>query len=200
MVFVLCCFFFSLPISLFCNGFCFFCSVFYTALHHYAIQKHFSSRNQFDFLPKSFRACWSVSLWIFFKRKMTCYEDMRRRAFMQLWNTDWLQTDLGLLFRKLFSVISIFLWWDVGVFSQVMLAGFSWVGGRRSSWEFCRVLWVKGLELLPVWCRKLTPNKNTSAACLAAKLEVLPFAACPLKSSDSCLFENFLNWEKSQVT
>lgn len=48
----------------------------------------------------------------FFQKKddKLCYEDMRRRAFMQLWNTDWLQTDLGLLFRKLFSVVSIFLW------------------------------------------------------------------------------------------
>lgn len=65
--FVLCWFSFFLSISLFCGGFCFFCSVFYTALHHYAVQKHFSSRKQFDFLPKSLRACWSVSLWIFSK-------------------------------------------------------------------------------------------------------------------------------------
>lgn len=187
--FVLCWFSFFLSISLFCGGFCFFCSVFYTALHHYAVQKHFSSRKQFDFLPKSLRACWSVSLWIFSKgRWQVTFWGFEERGL----HADWLQSDLSSFLRKLLSVVSIFLWWDVGVFSQVMLAGFSWVGGRRYWWELCRVLRVKGLELLPVWCRKLTPDKNTSAGCLAAKLEVLPFAACPLKSSDSCLFENFL--------
>lgn len=187
--FVLCWFSFFLSISLFCGGFCFFCSVFYTALHHYAVQKHFSSRKQFDFLPKSLRACWSVSLWIFSKgRWQVTFWGFEERGL----HADWLQSDLSSFLRKLLSVVSIFLWWDVGVFSQVMLAGFSWVGGRRYWWELCRVLRVKGLELLPVWCRKLMPDKNTSAGCLAAKLEVLPFAACPLKSSDSCLFENFL--------